>query len=274
MNPGRILGIIAGIIILVAVFALPFLSVPSELTSSPTLFGLAGFIMGNLGLIQESGSQTLIALAYVLIAVFILLTIAGVVGFFPLGSGVIGIIAMAIITVAPFLIFPELQLGLSTVGIGYFVAWIASIVALGASFWKARIEKAAPSVNVTVNAPSTAPAPPSPSEVVVNPTITVTQTQIVGEGEPIQGKQAQQPQPKPGETTPEEVMKIVDSLKQRQASGELSSEKLQEELNKLIFNEASGRFWSVDFMTGQWVYHDGTKWVEGIPPPTLKTVIR
>lgn len=250
MNPGRILGIIVGIVILVAVFALPFLNVPSELTSSPTLFGLASFFLGNLGLIQQSGSQTLIALAYVLIAAFVLLTIAGVVGFFPLGSGVIGIIAMAIITVAPFVIFPEMQLGLSSVGIGYFVAWAASIVALGASFWKARIEKIAPSVNVTVNAPSTAPTPPPPpSEVVVNPTITVTQTQIVGEGQPIrpeagptQGKQVQQPKPKPGETNPEEVAKAVDSLKQKQASGEFSSEMLQEELNKLMFNDASGKF--------------------------------
>jgi hypothetical protein len=262
MNPGRILGVIAGIIILIAVFALPFLSLPSDLgITSPSLYGIASSFLGSLGLIQQSGNQTLIALAYVLIVAFILLTIAGVVGFFPLGSGVIGIIAMAIVTVAPFVIFPQLQLGLSSAGIGYFVAWAASILALAASFWKAR---AAPPINVTVNAPPP-PPPIPPTEVVVSPTISLTQTQIAGEGRPVRPES----QTGQGETTPLMVAKTIDSLKEKKASGEITAEKFQEELGKLMFRDASGKFWTVDYRTGHWVYHDGTKWVEGTPPPTL-----
>lgn len=66
------------------------------------------------------------------------------------------------------------------------------------------------------------------------------------------------------------VAKTIDSLKQKQASGEISAEKFQEELGKLMFRDASGKFWTVDFQTGHWVYYDGAKWVEGNPPLTLK----
>jgi len=270
MNPGRILGLLAGIVILVAVFALPF----GPAMDSPTLYGSVRPLLENLGAIQQSGDQAMIALTYVLIGAFILLAIAGVVGIFPLGSGVIGIIAMVVITLAPTLIYPGAEFSLATYGVGYFVAWIASIVALGASFWKARVERAPP-VTVTVTPPP--PPPPLPG-VVVSPTITVTQTQALGEGKPArpeevpQAKPAELPPPKPGETTPGEVVQTIDSLKQQQESGKISAEQLQGELRKLMFKDLLGKFWTVDFRTGQWVYHDGARWVEGIPPATLKTI--
>jgi len=62
MNPGRILGVIAGIIILVAVFALPFWGA----TESPTLYGSVGPLLEDLGAIQQSGDQARIASTYVL----------------------------------------------------------------------------------------------------------------------------------------------------------------------------------------------------------------
>lgn len=265
MNPGRILGMIAGIIILVAAFALPFGQ------TGGTLFGEVSPLFGNLSSIQQSGDQALIGITYVFIVSFILLAIAGVVGFFPLGCGVIGIIAMAILTIAPIVIFPGTGFVLSGYGIGYFVAWAASIVALAASFWKVRVEKA--SVAVTVNAPP----PPPPTEVNVNPTISVTQTQIAGEGRPArpveatQAKQVELPHLE-GETTPEEVVSAMNSLKHLQASGAITSEQLHQELSKMVYTDSSDTYWTIDANTGNWVYRDGTKWVEGVPPPTLQVV--
>ena len=112
MNPGRILGVIAGIVILVAVFILPFGPM------GPSLFGIANPLLGNLSLIQQSGNQALIGITYVIIVSFILLTIAGIVGFFPLGCGVIGIIAMALLTIAPNVISPGAGFNLSSFVIG------------------------------------------------------------------------------------------------------------------------------------------------------------
>lgn len=261
MNPGRILGIVAGIIILVAAFTLPFGQMDGA-----TFFGIVSPLFGNLGVIQQSGDQALIGITYVYIVSLILLVIAGVVGFFPLGSGVIGIIAMAILTVAPIVIFPGTSFVLSDYGIGYFVAWAASIVALAASFWKARLDKA--TVAVTVNAPP----PPPPTEVNVNPTITMTQTQITGEdghARPVEAKNVELPHLE-GETTPEEVVGTLNSLKYMQSSGVITSEQLRQELSKMVFTDSSDKYWTIDNNTGRWVYHDGTKWVEGVPPPTLK----
>jgi len=264
MNPGRILGLIAGIIILVAAFALPFGQM-----GGPTLFGMVSPLFGNLGAIQQSGNQALIGIAYVFIVSFILLAIAGIVGFFPLGSGVIGIIAMAILTIAPIVIFPGTGFSLSDYGIGYFVAWAASVAALAASFWKARVDKA--TVAVTVNNPP----PPPPTEVNVNPTISVSQTQIAGEGMPARPVEAAQTRRVElphleGETTPEEIVSVMNSLKYMQTSGAITSEQLHQELSKMVFTDSSDKYWTIDINTGHWVYHDGTKWVEGVPPPTLQ----
>ncbi len=61
--------------------------------------------MEHLGEIQETGEQALIALAYVTIVSFTLLVIAGLVGFFPLGCGVTGIVALPLLTGVHILIY-------------------------------------------------------------------------------------------------------------------------------------------------------------------------
>jgi len=274
MNPGRILGVIMGIMILLAVLVLPFSSEPG----SPSLYGIVNPLFSRLGEIQQSGDQAQIAFTYVYIISLILLVIAGIVGFFPLGCGVIGIVAMALITLGPMMIFPGGGIDVGSYGLGYFVAWIASIIALGASFWKAREKKgeATPSVNVTVTAPPT-PPPPPPAEVIVSPTISVTQTQIAGEGRPLRPEEAQmktttEALPQKGVITPEEVAKAVDALKQKQSSGEISQEKLMGELGKLMYLDDAGKYWTIDFRTGRWVHYDGANWVEGQPPRQLRAV--
>ncbi|MEM2608540.1 MAG: hypothetical protein QXT87_04800, partial [Thermoproteota archaeon] len=70
MNPGRIVGVFLGIVILVAVFILPFG------TRRETFFESARWNMENLEEIREIGEPGLIAMAYVIIVSFILLAIA------------------------------------------------------------------------------------------------------------------------------------------------------------------------------------------------------
>ncbi len=124
-HPGRVLGIIVGLAILVTVFLLP-------ISGSQTLYGKAEPLLSNLSSMQ-SGSDTTIASNYVTVIVFILLVIAGLVGVFPLGTGVLGVVGMAILTVGPYLIYPGS--GQPAYAVAFYALWVESIVALGASFW-------------------------------------------------------------------------------------------------------------------------------------------
>jgi hypothetical protein len=142
------LGIILGLVILATIFALPF-----GTTNSNTLYGVVGPKISNFGAI--SGSTSDVTYAYIFIVAFILLVIAGVVGLFPLGTGVLGIVGMALITVAPYLI-PGQKLDPGT---GFYVVWGASIVSLGASFWHRKKKGIAAPVNVTVTQTQTMGAP-------------------------------------------------------------------------------------------------------------------
>jgi hypothetical protein len=140
LHPGRILGIILGLIILVTIFLVPFGSADTS-----TLYGKVGPWISNLGTIQSSYTSADLTYAYIFIAAFILLVIAGLVGLFPLGTGVLGVVGMAIITVAPYVVYPNGPTHLDP-GAGFYVIWVASIASLGASFWHRKKQPA----NVTV----------------------------------------------------------------------------------------------------------------------------
>jgi hypothetical protein len=142
MHPGRILGLIMGLVILLAIFLLPF--------TSQTLYSTLSPMLSNMAAIQAGGPQ-LIAMDYVLVIVFILLVLAGFVGIFPLGTGVIGVVAMAMYTLGPILVYPSLAA--PAYGTGYYVVWVASIVSLAASFWHRRARRRVMVVN---NPPPTA----------------------------------------------------------------------------------------------------------------------
>ncbi len=128
LHRGRVLGIIMGLVILVAIFLIPFG------TGSSTLYGQVGPVIGNIAGVQSSGYPAQTTYDYVLIVAFIILVIAGVVGLFPLGTGVLGVVAMAMLSVAPSLIFPNGPVKLE-IGAGFIVVWAASIISLGGSFW-------------------------------------------------------------------------------------------------------------------------------------------
>ena len=85
-HPGRMLGIVLGLVILVTIFLLPF-----GTTNTNSLYGTAGPLMSNLGAAQASGTATA-TFDYILVIAFVLLVIAGLVGIFPLGTGVLGVV--------------------------------------------------------------------------------------------------------------------------------------------------------------------------------------
>jgi hypothetical protein len=153
MHPGRILGVVLGLIILGTIFLIPFVG-------SQTLYATASPLVSNLSSIQQTGNNAVIASDYITIIVFILLVIAGLVGIFPLGTGVIGVVAMAMFTVGPILIYPSL--GTPSYASGFFVVWAASIVSLAASFWHRRSDKTVV-VNNQVMVDGSSPSPSSPT---------------------------------------------------------------------------------------------------------------
>ncbi len=148
IHPGRGLGIVMGLVILVTIFLIPFYS------PSSTLYGKAWPLLNNLGSIANSGSSSTTAFDYVTAIAFVLLVIAGLVGIFPLGTGVIGVVAMAILTAGTYFIYPNS--GMPSFGIGYYVVWAASIISLGASFWHRRHKE-----NVVVNNVTVSPSDPT-----------------------------------------------------------------------------------------------------------------
>lgn len=139
---------VMGLAILASVFLLPFVG-------SQTLYSGANPVLNNLTAIQQSGDFPTIASSYVMAIVLILLVIAGLVGIFPLGTGIIGVFAMALFTVGPILIYPSL--GAPSYAAGYFVIWAASIVSLAASVWHPRRDKKV-TVNNEVSVNNPAPA--------------------------------------------------------------------------------------------------------------------
>ncbi len=117
-----------GVVILVAVFALPLVEVPPT-----TLYQLAWPLVENVSRIPSLGDPPQILYAYILIVSFILLTIAGIVGVFPLGTGVLGLVGVGLITIPPFLYAPMANFR-PVWGYGLYVMLAASIISLGASF--------------------------------------------------------------------------------------------------------------------------------------------
>lgn len=284
MHPGRILGIVMGLVILASVFVLPIFA------SQDTLYGVVGPLLGAFGDIQYLPYE-LMVFDYLLVISFILLVIAGAVGFFPLATGVLGIVAMAMLSIAPSLLSLDVSWS-----VAFYVLWITSIIALGASFWHRRATQA-PSQVVNVNVqqppPTTPPPPPPPatqpsaqrSTIIVSPTISVktgtteekspapasTQAEkVTDEKSPASTPtEVEKELGTPASYTPEEAMEMFMMLKERAESQ--PDEKAKEAMSKLQFKDVSGKAWKIDSQTNNWVFYDGKKWKKATPPPVLET---
>ena len=122
----RGLGIALGLAILCSVLLLPF----TYRGARPlTLYEVARTIPEFWREIPRL-TEPVRALNYVFLAVFALLVFAGLTGFFPLVSGIIGVFSMVVMSFSLFFFGSQI-----VVGLGYYVVWVVSVATLGFGIW-------------------------------------------------------------------------------------------------------------------------------------------
>jgi len=131
MHPGvrleRVMGAAIGVAVLVLVFLVPFSSTIAVLPGSPdTLYNVFHFFVGNLGSVLNLASSTLELIAFLYILGTILLLVEGILGSFPLVSGMLGICGMAMMTVGG-LASPQYTPYPVTYGPAFYLLWAFSL---------------------------------------------------------------------------------------------------------------------------------------------------
>lgn len=134
MRLGRLVGIGIGIVILLVVFFVPFGAIPGYVQHGDTLYTAFSGAMANVPQVQNSGSFADAGAILVLAVAGLLLLIAGIVGIFPLGTGVLGAVGMALLTVGPYFTGHISSYSAASFDIGFYALWVASIAALVMSF--------------------------------------------------------------------------------------------------------------------------------------------
>lgn len=129
MDLDRILGVVFGLMILVAVFLLPFghFTLPSGQVSEKTLFLTVRQLVETI-MVDTQQPMNLLYEAMLIVS-FATLIIAGVLGFYPMRSGAIGILGMVIVTTMS-MFPPQLGFTIPQYDIGYFAAWGFSIAGI------------------------------------------------------------------------------------------------------------------------------------------------
>jgi hypothetical protein len=64
----------------------------------------------------------------------------------------------------------------------------------------------------------------------------------------------------------EEVDRRYAQLKELHQAGEITEEAFDEQLQRLMVQDESGRWWAKSRKSGEWHYNDGRTWVRGMPP--------
>jgi hypothetical protein len=130
MDKDRVAGIALGLVIILAMFLLPFGSfmLPSGQTRETTLFNVvAQFIQNIANGVQQP--MNLLIYEIIILASFIILIAAGALGLYPLHSGVIGILGIILVTTVT-VFNPVLGFNMPSYGAGYFIVWGASVAAI------------------------------------------------------------------------------------------------------------------------------------------------
>ncbi len=166
MHPSRILGAIIGVAALVCIFGLPFSTAASATNNPESLFSNFQFFVNNIAGAQASGSNSVVLFAYLYQLGFILIFAAAVVGVFPLGAGVLGMIGMGFLTLGPFEVFNGWTFSDNGFSSGFYALWILFIFLIVLALWGWRA-KPNPRENVlatemrenTASMPAPGPAP-------------------------------------------------------------------------------------------------------------------
>jgi len=70
--------------------------------------------------------------------------------------------------------------------------------------------------------------------------------------------------------TPEQVGGMLRRVEERYNAGEIDRSRYEQLLEELVFQDAYGRWWTIDHRTGKWVQEKNGTWVEAEPPPWLQ----
>lgn len=127
MDLDRVIGIVFGLMILMAVFLLPFgrFTLPSGQVSGQTFFLTVRQLIESI-MVSIQQPTGLLLYEIMLIISFVIMVIAGIIGFYPMRSGAIGILGMIIVTVVS-IFHPQIGFNIPSYDAGYFVAWGFSI---------------------------------------------------------------------------------------------------------------------------------------------------
>jgi hypothetical protein len=142
VDRGQKLGGILGLLTLLAAFVLPFSSIAegSAKTVDSLLLIFKIFVIGVSNL-QTIGLTQLAELAYVYMAAFIAIIVAGVVGAYPRWSAFLGAIGMVTLTFSPFVVFTSYNILTTGFGYGFWVLWATTILTIFAAFLSRRERK-------------------------------------------------------------------------------------------------------------------------------------
>lgn len=134
MRLGRLVGIGIGIVILLVVFFVPFAAIPGYVEHGETLYTAFSGALANVPQVQNSGSFADAGAILLLAVAGLLITIAGIVGIFPLGTGVLGAVGMSLLTFGPYFTGHVSNYSAVSFDIGFYALWIASVAALVMTF--------------------------------------------------------------------------------------------------------------------------------------------
>lgn len=134
MRLGRLIGIGIGIVILAMVFFVPFATLPGYVQHGETLFSAFSIAVVNLPNTQDTGTASQVAAALIVVISGLVIMLAGCVGIYPLGAGVLGVCGMGLLTAGPYLTGHLSSYSASNFDIGFYVIWALSIAALAMTF--------------------------------------------------------------------------------------------------------------------------------------------
>ena len=131
---GRLVGAGIGLVILLVVFLVPFAAIPGYFQKGQTLFAAFSGALGKVSHVQSGNSMADAAAILVLAVAGLIITIAGIVGIFPLGAGVLGVVGMGMLTAGPYFTGQITSYTAASFDLGFYLLWIASIAALVMAF--------------------------------------------------------------------------------------------------------------------------------------------
>ena len=142
---------------LLSAFLLPFSSIAegsaSSVDSLLVIFKI--FVIGVTNL-QTVGLTQLAELAYIYMAAFIVVVLAGIVGAYPRWSAFLAIVGMLTLTFSPYAVFTSYSIGSTGFGAGFFLIWATAVLSVLAAFLSAKEKRriAASSKQPQMAAPS------------------------------------------------------------------------------------------------------------------------